>query len=322
MIHLKYHRLTQVAIDTLKAADHPLYTHYLKPELDSLLLPSSPPTPDHHMFTPFDPKATGAMVVNGITIGFDEVTGGMTRLTSRGGVEWASSNHTLFGVQYHTYNISQFQAFQRAYSNLTHPPGYFPHDFGKPGDTLAEFHEAKATALSFWRRDYTDKNVSFLIESTFSPTTLHEEYGAPSRVWTRLDISPSGDTLGVTVTLVNKTATRHAEAMFVRVMPEGVTKMEMDKLGSWIRLESGLVVDGGNKHMHGVNSGVRFGSSGGEEMMLETVDAGVVVFGHPNGFPTSGPYGDEEPDLTQGVSSMILNNLWGTNYGSCYGEQR
>ena len=34
----------------------------------------------------------------------------------------------------------------------------------------------------------------------------------------------------------------------------------MDKLGSWISMEPGLVVDGGNKAMHGVNSGVRFTS--------------------------------------------------------------
>eukprot|EP01052_Picozoa_sp_SAG31_P029431 SAG31_NODE_2925_length_4905_cov_2.222222_4_plen_119_part_00 len=104
--------------------------------------------------------------------------------------------------------------------------------------------------------------------------------------------------------------------------------IEMDKLGSWITMESGLVIDGGNKAMHGVNSGVRFTSgknigsqsdtgiqSGtkGARMVLETIDAGIVVFGRPTGFPTSGPYGDEEPDLSQGVSSMLQNNLWGTN---------
>ena len=120
----------------------------------------------------------------------------------------------------------------------------------------------------------------------------------------------------------------------------------MDKLGSWIELKAGLVVDGGNKAMHGVNSGVRFNTSSAS-MQLETIDAGasphnmdyprtktapitsdcdsntlaragVVVFGEPSGFPTTyagfgDAYGAGEPDLSRGVSSMMLNNLWGTN---------
>jgi hypothetical protein len=86
--------------------------------------------------------------------------------------------------------------------------------------------------------------------------------------------------------------------------------------------------------MHGVNSGVRFnqskittkksagaaGSGGSGSMKLETIDAGVVVFGEPTGFPTIGEYGNDEPDLSRGVSSMMLNNLWGTNYVMWYGD--
>ena len=120
----------------------------------------------------------------------------------------------------------------------------------------------------------------------------------------------------VTVLLIDKTPTRHAEAMFVRLNPVA-TVIEMDKLGSWIELEPGLVVDGGNKHMHGVNSGIRFNRSDGSSLAVETLDAGVVVFGAPVGFPTIGPYGNGEPDLAEGASSMLLNNLWGTNYVMC-----
>ena len=29
------------------------------------------------------------------------------------------------------------------------------------------------------------------------------------------------------------------------------------------------------------------------------------------GFPILGPYGNGEPDLSAGASSMMLNNLWG-----------
>ena len=136
-------------------------------------------------------------------------------------------------------------------------------------------------------------------------------------MWFQLDVHAEGR-VDVSVLLINKTATRHAEAMFMQLTPSGQTTMEMDKLGTWIELEAGLVVDGGNKHMHAVNSGVRFNHTSGASLLLETVDAGVVVFGEPTGFPTAGLYGNAEPDLSRGVSSMMLNNLWGTNYVMWY----
>jgi hypothetical protein len=192
-------------------------------------------------------------------------------------------------------------------------------------------HVEDAVARSFWRSSATanaDTNAgadagptSFLVETSFERVpALTTEYGAPAAVWTRIDISPAststgaaaGASISVTVTLVNKTATRHAEALFLRLNPAGVSSLEMDKIGSWIKMEEGLVVDGGNKHMHGVQRGVRFNtSSAGASMVLETLDAGIVSFGVPTGFPILGPYGNGEPDLSAGASSMMLNNLWG-----------
>ena len=250
-----------------------------------------------------------------MTLDFDNKTGALSQILC-GGVSWASATNTLFAFEYQSYNISQFQAFQRAYSNLTNPPGYFPHDFGKPNDVEAVNYVAQARALSFWIKR-SDTGATILIESHFELAQLHEEYGAPSSMWTQLDVDD--DRINVTVTLANKSATRHAEALFLRLKPRQAT-IEMDKLGSWIQMTKGLVVDGGNKQMHAVNRGIRFNQSDGSSMVLETLDAGVVAFGSPTGFPISGPYGNAEPDLSQGVSSMLFNNLWGTviiNHDPC-----
>ena len=55
------------------------------------------------------------------------------------------------------------------YSNLTNPPGYFPHDFGKPNDTQALYQNEMASAVSFWRtRDVTTTTTTFLVESNFT----------------------------------------------------------------------------------------------------------------------------------------------------------
>ena len=315
---------TGFAADTLSAAGHPLWKDFLEPELAALNAAVVAPDPPAQSFTRLLP-ADGPVKVGNFTLGFDSSTGALTALSDSRGRAWASAANPLLALVYQTYNISQFQAFQRAYSNLTNPPGYFPHDFGKPNDTEAVYYDEVATAVSFWQKTAAG-GTTILVETEFSNPVLHAEYGAPATVWIELNIpvdsgrdggSGSRPGIDVSVLLINKTATRHAEAMFLQLNPPAAS-MEMDKLGSWIPLAPGLVVDGGNKHMHGVNSGVRFSQTGGGSMTLETLDAGVVVFGDPVGFPTIGAYGNGEPDLAKGVSSMMLNNLWGTNYVMWY----
>lgn len=260
---------------TLSIENHPLWQKFLEPELSELNEPVV--VPNKTGFKMFDANA-GSIKVSGFDIGFDPSTGSINRLTDSRNNSWASSSRMLLGLNYQTYNISQFQQFQRAYSNLTKPPGYFPHDFGKPNDTEAVYNNENATALSFWYKESSSEaNATFLIETQFQDASLHTEYGAPSFMWTVLEIS---DNIAVSILLMNKTATRHAEAMFLQITPPEETTMEMDKLGTWMKLESGLVVDGGNKHMHGVNTGVRVNSTTGS-MIFETIDAGVIVFGRP-----------------------------------------
>jgi hypothetical protein len=93
-----------------------------------------------------------------------------------------------------------------------------------------------AVAKSFWRGT-ANGTTTLLVESSFNLPVLTEEYGAPAAIWTRIDI-PSADTIssakpstghistgriiGVTIFLVNKTATRHAEAIFLRANPPNV----------------------------------------------------------------------------------------------------
>ena len=262
---------TDVATDTLSGTDHPLWIDHLKPELQAANAAVVAPDPTKEGFSPLVPTAGQRIKVGDlVSLGFDVTTGALTQLDV-GGTSWASATNTLLEIEYQTYNISQFQAFQRAYSNLTNPPGYFPHDFGKPNDTEAVAHVQTAVARRFWmkhavqepqghtgvgsmrrqsQRQWQDKDkpatgansssnsstASFLIELGFSDPNLSQEYGAPTSIWTRLDItlpdrasmsreSGAGSaaiSIGVTVDLIGKVATRHAEATFVRFVPANV----------------------------------------------------------------------------------------------------
>eukprot|EP01052_Picozoa_sp_SAG31_P029430 SAG31_NODE_2925_length_4905_cov_2.222222_3_plen_308_part_00 len=228
---------TEVAADTLSAAAHPLWTKYLKDELASIDSPVVTPEPAKQGFSPFTPTGKTITIGKTVSLNFDADTGAISQLDV-GATSWASTTNALLEVEYQTYNISQFQAFQRAYSNLTQPPGYFPHDFGKPNDTQAVAHVQTAAARSFWKRNDAGGNItSFLVELGFTEASLSQEYGAPTSIWIRLDIVPMGSyhdglsvnntnnstaSISVSVDLIGKVATRHAEATFLRFMPQNM----------------------------------------------------------------------------------------------------
>ena len=74
------------------------------------------------------------------------------------------------------------------------------------------------TPTKLWIKNVSSSaNVELLLRSAFAPQ-LHDNYGAPSTVWTRFEIEADlpGKTRGIEieVTLINKTSTRLPEAMF------------------------------------------------------------------------------------------------------------
>ena len=168
-----------------------------------------------------------------------------------------------------------------------------------------------------------------VINSTF-PTEAHVAAGAPASVVTKLIVSADGTTLDWDIVQVNKRPTRLAEATFVTfnpVVPDlrgwGLTvlgsKMDPhDVLGELATgpdpkvayLES---VYGGSPHLRGVedahyvDSGSGIGKGGFE---LTSLDVPVMCTGKATPFPTprTGP-----PDMAQGVSWNIFNNIWNTN---------
>lgn len=102
---------------------------FLEPELAALNQPVTAPDPVVEGYARFDPATTGPIKVGNITLGFDPATGALTQLVDDGGgggrKSWATPANPLLGVNYQTYNISQFEAFQRAYGALQDPLGPF-----------------------------------------------------------------------------------------------------------------------------------------------------------------------------------------------------
>ena len=69
------------------------------------------------------------------------------------------------------------------------------------------------------------------------------------------------------------------------------------------------VVTGGNRHMHGLETGLSYKDARGK-FVIETLDAPVVALGERSPLL----YSNDQPQLSQGVHFSLFNNAWGTNY--------
>ena len=95
----------------------------------------------------------------------------------------------------------------------------------------------------------------------------------------------------------------------------------MDKLGQLVSPFE--VCDGGTKGLHGLTSGLLFfrqnktnipPANRQERLFFSSLDAGLVVWGRPDPFPTP-LHGDIRPLVNaEGASIMLFNNVYNTNY--------
>merc|ERR1712080_507657 len=120
--------------------------------------------------------------------------------------------------------------------------------------------------------------------------------------------------IDITISAFNKTATRLPEAMFFTFHPKAIQGQDdiwrMDKLGEWVEMND--TIKGGSQHLHGVITGFEYQQTPEMTLSITTVDAPVICLGQPDAFPTPT---NSTPDISRyGVSSVLWDNLWGTNY--------
>ena len=269
-----------------------------------------------------------------LELGFDATTGALTTLV-RDGVAWASPTRPLFGLSYRTYSAAQYDVFMHAYSAMKLLPPYFLHDFSKHGDDTSVSLASEGRLVTLWTRP--DDALQVLLELALDDDRANEEYGGARRYFLHVVVDGGRLAARATLNVAGKVPTRHAEAMFVTFNPpqsaaEGA--IAVGKLGQWLDATANLTVDGGSKRLHGSDAGLRFTASatsrasppadgGGADsapptaLVIGSLDAGVVCLGEPSGFPVhlnaSDPW--KPPEVTtHGASSMLFNNLWGTNY--------
>eukprot|EP01130_Rhizamoeba_saxonica_P010344 TRINITY_DN4232_c1_g1_i1.p1 TRINITY_DN4232_c1_g1~~TRINITY_DN4232_c1_g1_i1.p1 ORF type:complete len:104 (-),score=12.26 TRINITY_DN4232_c1_g1_i1:48-359(-) len=82
----------------------------------------------------------------------------------------------------------------------------------------------------------------------------------------------------------------------------------MHKLGEWLNPDD--VSIGGAKHMHSLDRGLSFRDNF-NTLNISSIESPLVCFGQPTAFPIPTNYA---PDFRLGVSHVLFNNIWNTNY--------
>ena len=265
----------------------------------------TPTVPNLSGFTKVDAAGTFALA-NGMTIGFSNVTGGISTLKlTADSPSIASEANQLLLVNYTSYSQEDYTAFIKDYASMPDPPSYFPQDFGKPGDNVSEHKAWLGSFMGLYQH-----GSIFVVELRVgADTEAHLKYGAPALVFLTVDASVVGK-VSASFGMFNKTSTRLPESMFVMFNPvvDPEDTFSMTKLGETFPVHNDSITWGGSTHLHGVDS-VAFANG---DIRVSPVDARVVGLGVPSGFPT--PEFKAAQIKSFGASSILWNNLWGTNY--------
>ena len=278
--------------------------------------------------------APGAEVAVGDwRLAFDGATGALSLLVDNaaGGGVWAnaSADGSFLGLaEYHSYDNVSIANWMEAY-NVKNPN---PNSFGKPNisEAGAANHTAPQQLLGLWTRAAQPPaapGASFLVHASLAPALLHEQDGAPSDLWVQYDVPSSSSAGGggggggggaarainVSLTMLNKTATRLPEGLFFRFKAAGggggALRYSVDKLGRAV--DPLHVQPGGNQRQHGVGAGVTV-LSATAGLLVRAPDAPLAAFGAPSIFPV--PTTAAPPEMEEGFSMILIDNLWNTNY--------
>ena len=255
---------------------------------------------------------------SGVAIAFDPADGSIVGLSEHAtGTMWASATKRIAQM----FSTADFDYFNRQHNPGCRPPcGAFAKagmDIGVSGT-----HSPRLVSV----RRAADTACSFLLALEFGGA-LHAGAGAPGSVEVNVTVTPEFD-VDVEVVMLNKTATRLAEAMWLSVVPAPNTspaEWAMDVLGSPVSPME--VVSNGTRHIHAVWGGVtwtgvalgRDGVPVRRRLHVDTLDVALLSpsdIDHLLRFE-----GDRQPsEFEGGMHFNLMNNLWGTAFPQSIGD--
>ncbi|KAA0165994.1 hypothetical protein FNF31_01608 [Cafeteria roenbergensis] len=177
-----------------------------------------------------DQRLSGLGPGRRVTMRFDPATAAIAELAdARSGVVWANmtadGQSSLGLARYQTLTEADWAAFREAYIYFETDTTWAENTYGKPNMSSAdpEHQLAAPTMTELWLKKAAKAGDAdlVLVRAVFAPQ-LHSKYGAPTDVWTQYSLTAGLDgaaVINVTVTAVNKSATRLSEAAWMTFNP-------------------------------------------------------------------------------------------------------
>ncbi|MDF2927032.1 MAG: glycoside hydrolase [Paenibacillaceae bacterium] len=238
--------------------------------------------------------------------------GAIELLEDRHGRIWAQPDKRLGVVSYETFGPQCYERWHREYMRnreVTH--SWSEADFGKPGLEFAVppaahgLYRPRLDRLCAVREDGHTRVYAQLC----MPAAAVRDNGAPAVITLEYRFTSHDSRLGLTVHWVNKPGNRKPEAVWLGLNPSVACPGHwgMHKTGSWLSPQS--VVRGGNRHLHAVQTGVRYAGYDGT-VLIRTLDAALAAPGAGRLLRSD----DRFADLEGGWHFLLSNNVWGTNF--------
>jgi len=245
---------------------------------------------------------------------FDAQTGAVIGLLAKSsGRQWAAPDHPLGVFRHQSFNEADWSRFFEQYIICNEP--WVRRDFGKPNiDRAGAVSAFRPTRLEkMWFKE-DGLATTFLLEMSM-PEVPPTYYGCPKLVSVVLRFPKSGPGIEWDLQWFEKEANRLPEACWfsfspVGTRPEGWKMEKMDQMISPLE-----VISKGGRNLHGVNRGV-FYQANGEQLVIETLDAGIVAPGEPKLLDLD----NRLPELDQGWHFNLWNNKWGCNFPTWYDD--
>ncbi len=287
----------------------------LRSEANERLRKLKPTGPDVSLLSKHDARAP--IETAHFTIGIDAQTGAIVRLRNKTtNRAWASPERPLALFSYQTLSKRDYDEFLASY--ITVQTDWAPKDFGKPNiekfGAESRIWTGKLTNC-FVGEDQRQHRIVARLQVDDVSGSAAKITAAPREIFLELILPKQEPVIQLNLSWFDKRANRMPEAIWLTFNPYA------PETRNWMlsKVEQPVspfdVVSGGNRHMHGLSSGLKY-QDGRGTFEIETLDAPVVVLGERSPIYFS----NSQPDLSKGIHFSLFNNGWGTNYIQWFGE--
>jgi hypothetical protein len=264
-----------------------------------------------------EPKYTnsgfgGVYSAGGYTLGLNPL-GGISKLSYMG-VSLIRFNDRP-PLEYRVYGKKDYDYFFASY--IRHTPGsekWSPGDFGRPLLKYADKHFRQGNIPykpvcggAETGKDFVKLGVRLTIDPYF-----YDNAGAPKEIFLLYTLTAKG--LEVSVSWIDKPASRLSEGLFFRVFPDTEDKSVFyKKLGRLVSPYS--VAENGNRNLSCAEEVVYRADFA--QTVIENIHAPLVGLGEGKILRFDNIF---ESVAEDGLAFVLYNNVWGTNFPLWYGE--